>query len=98
MGAMDGTTETQRNGNGRRDGDAKGATAMEPCVEWTGNGGATQGGGNVTKDDATTSHRSKREVNEKLKAQADMSRASLTSPSGRAIAGTVFGWLLHWFS
>jgi len=58
---------------------------------------ATQGGGDVTKGDATTSHRSEREANERRKAQADKSRASLTSPSGRAIAGTVFGWLLRWF-
>jgi len=58
---------------------------------------ATQGGGDVTKGDATTSHRSERETNERRKAQTDKSRASLTSPSGRAIAGTVFGWLLSWF-
>jgi len=58
---------------------------------------AMQGGGKVTKCDATTSHRSEREVNERWKVQADKSRASLTSPSGRAIAGTVFGWLLSWF-
>jgi hypothetical protein len=58
---------------------------------------ATQGGGDVTKGDATTSHQIKREVNERRKAQADKSRASLTSLSGRAIADTVFGWLLSWF-
>jgi hypothetical protein len=58
---------------------------------------ATQGGGDVTKGDATTSHRSERETNERRKAQADMSHASFTSLSGRAIAGTVFGWLLRWF-
>jgi hypothetical protein len=51
----------------------------------------------VTKGDATTSHRSEREANERRKAQADKSPASLTSQSGRAIAGTVFGWLLRWF-
>ncbi len=51
----------------------------------------------MTKGDVTTSHRSEQEANERWKAQADKSRASLTSPSGRAIAGTVFGWLLRWF-
>jgi hypothetical protein len=35
---------------------------------------ATQGGGDVTKGDATTSHRSEREANERRKAQADKSR------------------------
>ncbi len=58
---------------------------------------AAQGGGNLTKGDATTSYQSKQEANERRKAQADKSHASLTSPSGRAIAGTVFGWLLRWF-
>ena len=37
-------------------------------------GRATQGGGDVTKGDATTSHRSEREVNERRKAQADKRR------------------------
>ncbi len=74
-GAMDGATATQRRQRW---------TAQRQCERGSGNGAmhrvngkwrrTTQGEGNATKGDATTSHRSEREANERRKAQADKRR------------------------
>jgi hypothetical protein len=72
MGAMDGATATQQQ---------RQWTTQRRCKRGNGDGAmrrvngkwrhVTQGEGNATKGDATTSHRSEQEANERRKAQVD---------------------------